>query len=70
MRWRAAAYALESLLVAWLPVGAVGTWLGAGAGLLAVPLAVAIGIPVYTLTRLKSAEFACQPWWRRFWLAA
>jgi uncharacterized protein len=47
VRWRAAAYALESLLVAWLPVGAVGTWLGAGAGLLAVPLAVAIGIPVY-----------------------
>jgi hypothetical protein len=27
--------------------GAVGTWLGAGAGPLAVPLAVAIGIPVY-----------------------
>jgi uncharacterized membrane protein YraQ (UPF0718 family) len=25
----------------------VGTWLGAGAGPLAVPLAVAIGIPVY-----------------------
>ena len=24
----------------------------------------------YTLTRLKSAEFACQPWWRQFWLAA
>jgi uncharacterized membrane protein YraQ (UPF0718 family) len=30
-----------------LPVGAVGTWLGAGAGPLAVPLAVAIGIPIY-----------------------
>ena len=47
VRWLAVAYALESLMVAWLPVGAVGTWLGAGAGLLAVPLAVAIGIPVY-----------------------
>jgi uncharacterized membrane protein YraQ (UPF0718 family) len=47
VRWLAVAYALESLMVAWLPAGAVGTWLGAGAGLLAVPLAVAIGIPVY-----------------------
>lgn len=47
VRWLAVAYTLESLMVAWLPAGAVGTWLGAGAGLLAVPLAVAIGIPVY-----------------------
>jgi hypothetical protein len=34
-------------MLAWLPVNAVGTWLGADAGLLAVPLAVAIGLPVY-----------------------
>ena len=47
VRWLAVAYALESLMVAWLPVDAVGNWLGAGAGLFAVPLAVAIGIPVY-----------------------
>lgn len=47
VRWLAVAYALESLMIAWLPVGAVGTWLGAGAGPLAVPLAVAIGIPIY-----------------------
>ncbi len=47
VRWLAIAFALESLMIAWLPVNAVGTWLGADAGLLAVPLAVAIGIPVY-----------------------
>ena len=47
VRWLAVAYALESLMVAWLPVDAVGNWLGAGAGLFAVPVAVAIGIPVY-----------------------
>jgi hypothetical protein len=47
VRWLAVAYALESLMIAWLPVNAVGTWLGADAGLLAIPLAVAIGIPVY-----------------------
>lgn len=47
VRWLAVAYAIESLMIAWLPVGAVGTWLGAGAGPLAIPLAVAIGIPIY-----------------------
>jgi uncharacterized protein len=47
VRWLAIAYAIESLMIAWLPVSAVGTWLGAGAGPLAVPLAVAIGIPIY-----------------------
>ena len=47
VRWLAVAYALESLMVAWLPVDAVGNWLGTGAGLLAVPLAVAIGVPIY-----------------------
>jgi uncharacterized membrane protein YraQ (UPF0718 family) len=47
VRWLAVAYAIESLMIAWLPVDAVGTWLGANAGPLGVPLAVAIGIPVY-----------------------
>ncbi len=50
LRWLAVAYALESLMVAWLPTNLVGQWLGAGAGLVAVPLAVAIGIPVYLNT--------------------
>jgi hypothetical protein len=30
--------AIESLMIAWRPVGAVGEWLGAGAGPFAVPL--------------------------------
>jgi uncharacterized membrane protein YraQ (UPF0718 family) len=47
VRWLAVAYAIESLMIAWLPVDAVGTWLGANAGALGVPLAVAIGIPIY-----------------------
>lgn len=47
VRWLAVAYAIESLMIAWLPVDAVGEWLGTGAGPLAVPIAVAIGIPVY-----------------------
>jgi uncharacterized membrane protein YraQ (UPF0718 family) len=37
----------KGLMIAWLHVGAVGEWLGTGAGPLAVPIAVAIGIPVY-----------------------
>ncbi|MGH7095872.1 MAG: permease, partial [Stellaceae bacterium] len=47
VRWLAVAYALESLMVAWLPTHLVGQWLGVGAGPLAVPLAVALGFPVY-----------------------
>jgi len=47
VRWLAVAYAIKSLMIAWLPVGAVGTWLGAGAGPFAVPLAVGVGIPIY-----------------------
>jgi len=56
VRWLAVAFAIESLMIAWLPVGTVGTWLGAGAGPLAVPLAVAIGIPVY-LNSLAAIPF-------------
>ena len=56
VRWLAVAFAIESLLIAWLPVGTVGTWLGAGAGPLAVPLAVAIGVPIY-LNSLAAIPF-------------
>jgi len=56
VRWLAVAFAIESLMIAWLPVGTVGTWLGAGAGPLVVPLAVAIGIPVY-LNSLAAIPF-------------
>jgi uncharacterized membrane protein YraQ (UPF0718 family) len=56
VRWLAVAFAIESLMIAWLPVGTVGRWLGAGAGPLAVPLAVAIGIPVY-LNSLAAVPF-------------
>src|SRR5215467_6985749 len=56
VRWLAVAFAIESLMIAWLPIGTVGTWLGAGAGPLAVPLAVAIGIPVY-LNSLAAIPF-------------
>ena len=56
VRWLAVAFAIESLMIAWLPVGTVGTWLGADAGPLAVPLAVAIGIPVY-LNSLAAIPF-------------
>jgi len=56
VRWLAVAFAIESLMIAWLPVGTVGTWLGAGAGPLAVPLAVAIGIPIY-LNSLAAIPF-------------
>jgi uncharacterized protein len=49
VRWLAVAFAVESLMIAWLPVGA-------DAGPLAVPLAVAIGIPVY-LNSLAAIPF-------------
>jgi hypothetical protein len=56
LRWLAVAYALESVMLAWLPVNTVGDWLGSGAGLLAVPVAVLIGIPVY-LNSLAAIPF-------------
>ena len=45
-RWLALAFVLESLMVTWLPGPVVAKWLGAG-GVLAIPLAVAVGIPAY-----------------------
>jgi uncharacterized membrane protein YraQ (UPF0718 family) len=47
LRWLAVAFALESVLLAWLPAEEVALWLGAGSGLLAVPLAVTIGVITY-----------------------
>jgi hypothetical protein len=47
LRWLAIAFALESVLLAWLPAEEVAPWLGAGSGLLAVPLAVTIGVITY-----------------------
>lgn len=40
------AFALESLMLAWLPAGQVARWLG-GSGLAAVPVAVLVGVPAY-----------------------
>ena len=45
-KWLLLAFALESLMVAWLPPEQVATWLGEGSAL-AVPLAVAVGVPAY-----------------------
>jgi uncharacterized membrane protein YraQ (UPF0718 family) len=45
-KWLVLAFALESLMVAWLPGDLVARTLG-GDGLLAVPLAVAVGVPAY-----------------------
>jgi uncharacterized membrane protein YraQ (UPF0718 family) len=45
-KWLVLAFALESLMVAWLPGDLVAKTLG-GDGLLAVPLAVAVGVPAY-----------------------
>jgi hypothetical protein len=45
-KWMLLAFALESLMVAWLPADLVASTLG-GEGWLAVPLAVAVGVPAY-----------------------
>jgi uncharacterized protein len=45
-RWLALAFALESLMVAWLPAEAVAAWLGRDS-LWAIPLAVGAGVPAY-----------------------
>ena len=45
-KWLLLAFALESLMVAWLPAEAVTATLG-GDGWAAVPLAVAVGVPAY-----------------------
>ena len=45
-KWLSLAFVLESLMVAYLPAGAVGAWVGGG-NWWAVPAAVLIGIPAY-----------------------
>jgi len=46
LRWLALAFAVESLMIAWVPAETIGQYLG-GASAAAIPLAVAIGIPAY-----------------------
>jgi uncharacterized membrane protein YraQ (UPF0718 family) len=45
LRWLALAFALESVMTAWLPPAVIAQWLGTGS--FAIPLAVLIGLPVY-----------------------
>jgi hypothetical protein len=45
IRWLALAFAIESIMTAWLPPAVIAHWLGNGP--LAIPLAVLIGVPVY-----------------------
>ncbi len=46
LKWMSLAFALESLMVAYLPMALVGTWLG-GDSPWALPLAVVVGVPAY-----------------------
>jgi uncharacterized protein len=45
VRWLALAFAIESVMTAWVPPAVIAHWLGTGP--LAIPLAVAVGVPVY-----------------------
>ncbi len=45
-KWLTLAFVLESLMVAYLPAGAVGAWVGGG-NWWAVPAAVLVGVPAY-----------------------
>jgi uncharacterized protein len=45
VRWLALAFAIESVMTAWVPPALVAHWLGTGS--FAIPLAVLIGVPVY-----------------------
>jgi uncharacterized membrane protein YraQ (UPF0718 family) len=45
VRWLALAFALESVMTAWLPPTVIAHWLGTGP--FAIPLAVLVGLPVY-----------------------
>jgi uncharacterized membrane protein YraQ (UPF0718 family) len=46
LRWLTLAFALESLMVAYLPTATVAAWVG-GESLWAIPLSVIIGVPAY-----------------------
>ena len=45
VRWLALAFAIESIMTAWLPPSVIAQWLGTGP--FAIPLAVMIGVPIY-----------------------
>jgi uncharacterized membrane protein YraQ (UPF0718 family) len=45
IRWLALAFAIESIMTAWLPPALIAHWLGTGP--FAIPLAVLVGVPVY-----------------------
>lgn len=45
VRWLALAFAIESVMTAWVPPETIARWLGDGP--FAIPLAVAVGVPVY-----------------------
>ncbi len=45
-KWLALAFALESLMIAYLPTETVAAWLG-GSSVWAVPLSVIVGVPTY-----------------------
>lgn len=46
LKWLLLAFVLESLMLAYLPPEVIGRWLG-GDSLLAIPIAVAVGVPAY-----------------------
>jgi uncharacterized membrane protein YraQ (UPF0718 family) len=45
VRWLALAFAIESVMTAWVPPTMIAQWLGTGP--FAIPLAVMVGVPVY-----------------------
>ncbi len=45
-RWMTVAFLVESLMIAWVPAETIADWLGGGGGL-AIPAAVALGVPAY-----------------------
>lgn len=45
VRWLAIAFAIESVMTAWVPPALIAHWLGTGP--FAIPLAVLVGVPVY-----------------------
>jgi uncharacterized protein len=45
VRWLALAFAIESVMTAWIPPALIAHWLGSGP--FAIPLAVLVGVPVY-----------------------
>ena len=45
VRWLALAFAIESVMTAWVPPSVIAHWLGTGS--FAIPLAVLVGVPVY-----------------------